>query len=78
MEPGGTSEPAGQKDPPEAGALAEGRIEARPRGHGGDSVDHKGPMSCGAEGKRRRGGSVCNVPDSRKRLQVRGWRRGLS
>eukprot|EP00064_Thunnus_orientalis_P020243 superscaffoldBa00005465_g20377 len=64
-EPGGTSEAAGRE-----GLLGDGApVEARPRGGGGDSMDRSGPMSCRAEGKRRRGSGVRNVPDSTKRMQ---------
>ncbi|XP_044214384.1 kinesin-like protein KIFC3 isoform X1 [Thunnus albacares] len=64
-EPGGTLEAAGRE-----GLLGDGApVEARPRGGGGDSMDRSGPISCRAEGKRRRGSGVRNVPDSTKRMQ---------
>lgn len=70
VEPSGTSETAGQKGQPEDGGVVE------VWGIRGDEsvriVDRRGLMSCRGEGKRRRGGrGVRNVPDSRKRVQVR-------
>lgn len=44
-----------------------------PEGHGDDpvkSLDRRGPRSGRPEGKRRRGGGMRNIPDSRKRVQV--------
>lgn len=74
-EPGGTSEKQKQHPPEEDGGGGIGE-EARPCGGG---LEH--PMSCcRGEGKRKRGGGcggVRNIPDSRKRVQVRRWRQGF-
>ncbi|KAG7239568.1 hypothetical protein INR49_028719 [Caranx melampygus] len=77
IELGVASEGAGQRGHPEDGDVAGVKGVSRTRdGRELDQVDRGGLMSCRAEGRRqgggrRRGGSsVCNVPDSRKRVQV--------
>ncbi|XP_030270394.1 kinesin-like protein KIFC3 isoform X3 [Sparus aurata] len=65
VEPSRSSRAAGQQGP-EDGAVPEAR------GGGDDPVkssDRRGPRSGRAEGKRRRGGGMRNIPDSRKRVQ---------
>lgn len=74
-----SSAAAGQEGRPEDGGVPEVWAASWPRGRGDDlvkSVGRGGPRSCRAEGKRRRGGAMRNLPDSRKRVQVRSWRSG--
>lgn len=73
VEPSPSSRAAGQQGPQD-GAVPEAR------GGGDDPVkssDRRGPRSGRAEGKRRRGGGMHNIPDSRKRVQVRRCRSGF-
>uniref|UniRef100_A0A3B4TUN9 Kinesin-like protein KIFC3 n=2 Tax=Seriola dumerili TaxID=41447 RepID=A0A3B4TUN9_SERDU len=68
VEPGGTSEAVVQKVGLEDGGVAE--VWGASGTRGGRGVDQVELMSCRAEGKRRRGGGgVRNVPDSRKGVQ---------
>uniref|UniRef100_A0A8P4KLM2 Kinesin motor domain-containing protein n=1 Tax=Dicentrarchus labrax TaxID=13489 RepID=A0A8P4KLM2_DICLA len=67
VEPGGSSEATGRKGRPGDGGRGVPEVcgASRPR-----VGEHGGPRSCRAEGKKRRGGGgVRNVPDSRKRVQ---------
>ncbi|XP_037618788.1 kinesin-like protein KIFC3 isoform X3 [Sebastes umbrosus] len=71
VEPGESSEAAGQRGQPEDGGVPEAWGASGSRGGSvKTAVDRRGPRSCRAEGRRRRGGGgVHNVPDSRKRVQ---------
>ncbi|XP_065808686.1 kinesin-like protein KIFC3 isoform X4 [Labrus bergylta] len=63
-----SSEAGGQERLPEGGGWG----ASRSKGVGGGrmkSVDCGGQRGCRAEGKRRRGGGVRNIPDGRKRVQ---------
>nr|XP_029134355.1 kinesin-like protein KIFC3 [Labrus bergylta] len=63
-----SSEAGGQGRRPEGGGWG----ASRSKGVGGGrmkSVDCGGQRGCRAEGKRRRGGGVRNIPDGRKRVQ---------
>nr|XP_029131633.1 kinesin-like protein KIFC3 isoform X2 [Labrus bergylta] len=63
-----SSEAGGQERRPEGGGWG----ASRSKGVGGGrmkSVDCGGQRGCRAEGKRRRGGGVRNIPDGRKRVQ---------
>lgn len=79
LESGRRSEGGGQRDRPEDGGVPEVWGASRSQRGGDDAVkvERRGARSCRAEGKRRRGGgAVRNVPDSRKRGQVSRWRSG--
>ncbi|XP_049419557.1 kinesin-like protein KIFC3 isoform X1 [Epinephelus fuscoguttatus] len=72
LESGRRSEGGGQRDRPEDGGVPEVWGASRSQRGGDDAVkvERRGARSCRAEGKRRRGGgAVRNVPDSRKRGQ---------
>ncbi|KAM8762584.1 kinesin-like protein KIFC3 isoform 3-T3 [Acanthopagrus schlegelii] len=65
VEPSRSSRAAGRQGPEDGGV---------PEGWGGGddpvkSLDRRGPRSGRPEGKRRRGGGMRNIPDSRKRVQ---------
>ena len=77
VEPDRTSEAAEQKAPLQDGGDAELCKVPRTLGQGDDAmkiVDNRGQRSCRAEGKRKRGGGMRNVPVNRTQVQVR--RRG--
>ncbi|KAM7015345.1 kinesin-like protein KIFC3 isoform 4-T4 [Tautogolabrus adspersus] len=63
-----SSEAGGQEGRPEGGGWGTSRSH-RVRVDRMKSVDFGGQRGCRAEGKRRRGGGVRNIPDSRKRVQ---------